>query len=141
MTFAEGHAPRVVAHAPKLANGHYLIRIELETYNDIVGKWLEETHEVAANIMLAIVIVHIAGVVMASWLHHENLVGAIFSGRKLGTPAEGVRRTWRSVAVLMVVAVLGFWWMQWQSAPSGSGPLDRSATVSVKAADHDRDDD
>lgn len=111
------------------------------TYNDIVGKWLEETHEVAANIMLAIVIVHIAGVVMASWLHHENLVGAMFSGRKLGTPAEGVRRTWRSVAVLMVVAVLGFWWMQWQSAPSGSGPLDRSAAVSVKAADHDRDDD
>ncbi len=31
MKFAEGKAPRVVAHAPELANGDYHLRIDLET--------------------------------------------------------------------------------------------------------------
>ena len=97
------------------------------SYNEIAGKWLEGLHEAAANLMLAVVGVHIAGVVVASWLHHENLTGAMLTGRKLGTPEEGIRHAWRSVAALMLVAVLGFWWQQWQSAPSGAALAERPA--------------
>lgn len=109
------------------------------TYNDIAGDWLEEVHEAAANVMLAIVGVHVAGVLLSSWLHRENLVGSMINGRKPGLPQQGIRRPWRSVAVLMLVAVLGFWWMQWQSAPSGAGLADRpaaSATVGKHARDN-----
>lgn len=107
-------------------------------YNDIGADWLEEVHELAANVMLAVVLMHIAGVLVASWLHRENLVGAMFSGRKAGTPDQAVRRAWRSVAVLLCAGVLGFWWWQWHGAPSDTSMLNRP-TASKTADDHDRD--
>jgi cytochrome b len=99
------------------------------SYNEVGGNWLEDIHEAAANLMLAVVGFHIAGVVLSSWLHRENLALAMFSGRKLGTPEEGIRRAWHSVAALMLVAVLGFWWQQWQSAPSGAGLNEQQAAA------------
>jgi cytochrome b len=87
-------------------------------FNQAGGEWLEEAHELAANTMLALVGVHVAGVMFASWLHRENLVGAMFSGRKAAPPQDALRSAWRSVAALMLVAVLGFWSWQWQAAPA-----------------------
>ena len=109
-------------------------------YNDIGGKWLEETHELAAGVMLTIVFVHIAGVLFSSWLHRENLVGAMLKGRKPGLPGEGILRPWRSVAALMLVAVIGFLWLQWQSVPDGNAYAGFSAVL-AKAGDRHRDDD
>lgn len=109
-------------------------------YNELGGEWLEEVHEAAANIMLAVVGIHVAAVVLSSWLHRENLVGSMISGRKPGRPEEGIRSAWRTVAALMLVAVLGFWWMQWQDAPAGSG-FSGTQAVSAMLRGHDSDDD
>ncbi len=43
---------------------------------------LEEVHEFLANFMLLMVILHVTGVLFESRLHHENLVRAMFTGRK-----------------------------------------------------------
>ncbi len=52
------------------------------TYEGLGGEWLEESHEFLASAMLAVVGVHLAGVAVASWLHRENLVRAMLTGRK-----------------------------------------------------------
>ena len=100
------------------------------TYNEVGSDWLEELHEVAANAMLALVGLHVAAVFLSSRLHHENLVGAMISGRKPGRPEDAIRHAWRSVAALMLAAVLGFWWLQWQAAPPAAGLNERPAATS-----------
>lgn len=42
----------------------------------------EEVHEGVAAFTLALALLHVAGVVLASFVHHENLVGAMFTGYK-----------------------------------------------------------
>lgn len=44
--------------------------------------WVEETHELLADLMLVMVGVHVAGVIVASLRHKENLVRAMINGRK-----------------------------------------------------------
>ena len=58
------------------------------TYNDIGGHWLEELHEGVANTLLAVVIVHIAGVLVSSLIHRENLVRSMLTGYKTGDPGD-----------------------------------------------------
>lgn len=65
------------------------------TYNDVGGEWLEELHEGAATLLLAVVVVHVVGVVVGSLAHRENLVAAMFTGRKKAAPHEAIHSAWR----------------------------------------------
>lgn len=83
------------------------------TYEELSGEWVAELHEVVANGMLLLVGFHIAAVVISSWLHHENLARAMLTGRKVGAPNQGIHNAWPVVAALLLVAVVGFWYLQW----------------------------
>jgi cytochrome b len=106
------------------------------TYNDFSGPWrgdwAEGLHEAAANLMLAVVGVHVAGVIVSSWLHRENLVAAMWHGHKAGTPNDAVRSARWPVAAALLAAVLGLWVTQALDAPV--------ATAAAGAQADDEDD-
>jgi cytochrome b len=107
------------------------------TQADGSGERFEETHELVANLMLVLVGVHVAAVLLSSRLQGENLVKAMFTGRKEAAPAQGIRHAWYSVATLMLAAVLAFWWLQSREVPA----VGASAQGSVVQHDEDDDDD
>ena len=86
-------------------------------YNAMAGEWVAELHEAVSSGMLLVVGVHVAGVVMASRMHGENLARSMVTGHKLAAPEDGIRSAWWSLAAVMLAAVFTFWWLQWQSAP------------------------
>ena len=45
-------------------------------------EWVEAAHEAAVNVMLILIGLHLAGVAAASIERRENLVRAMFTGRK-----------------------------------------------------------
>lgn len=45
-------------------------------------EWLSDLHAALAWLLMVLVIGHLAGVVFTCWRHRENLVAAMFSGRK-----------------------------------------------------------
>jgi len=89
------------------------------TYQELGGDWLEELHEGAAVAMLAVVGVHIAGVLVSSLLHRENLVRSMITGRKLGEPDQGIARRYGVVAALLLALGTAFW--AWYPTGSDGG--------------------
>lgn len=108
------------------------------TYAAASGKAYEEVHEVLATLMLVVVGLHIAGAIVGSWVHHENLVGAMFTGRKHGNVAEGIEHERRGLGALLLAAVLGFWWWQLQHPTEGVARTGR-ATESEAGSHVDED--
>jgi cytochrome b len=110
------------------------------THAEWGGERFEDVHEWLANLMLALVGVHVVAVLLSSHLHGENLVRAMFTGRKAVPPADGIRHAWYSVAALMLAAVLAFWWLQWREA-SAAGASSPAIAAQHGESDEDDDDD
>jgi len=77
-------------------------------YQEIGGEAFEELHEDAANFMLAVVLVHLAGVAVSSVLHRENLVRSMLTGYKNGQSAEGIARAYAWLGVIMLATMATF---------------------------------
>lgn len=107
-------------------------------YNEIGGEAFEEVHEVLANAWLALVAVHLAGVVVSSVAHGRNLVAAMITGYRAAGTAEpaGAVSPRRALGSALLVAVLGFW--TW-SVSTGGGSLLAGAERADRG--HDQGDD
>lgn len=79
------------------------------SFQDIGGDVMDELHELVSETMLVVVVVHIAGVVVSSVLHHENLVLSMITGFKSGEPEEGVRRAYLWLGIMILAVVVVFW--------------------------------
>jgi len=112
-----GHNPAGgVAIVLMLLVGAAIVASGYAVYNDIGADWLGALHEGAANAMLLLVGVHLAGVALVSFMHRENLPRAMLTGTKQGTALEGIARAWWSVALVLSLFVAAFWFVQWRAA-------------------------
>jgi cytochrome b len=104
---------------------------------------MEDIHELAGNVALAMVFVHVAGVVVSSWLHRENLVRSMVTGYKpVAAPAASGPRLAVALALLAVIAGL---WLGYVPAPglqvkNGIGlPTSSAQAPGHHARGHERD--
>jgi cytochrome b len=103
----------------------------------LAGDWMEDLHEFFGNTTLAVVLAHIGAVLLLSVLRRRHLAGPMLTGRTPGHGPDLVLHNRGWLAALLVVAVLGFWGWQWQTAPPG-GLL---AAPGASQHDDDHDDD
>jgi cytochrome b len=82
-------------------------------YNNVGGAKLGQWHELASNLALLLVIVHVGAVVVSSYLHKENLLKAMLTGLRRGDLRERVKevgcvRVGFYFAVLALVAYAAY---------------------------------
>jgi cytochrome b len=75
---------------------------------EVGPEWLEDLHEGLANAMLALVLMHVAAVLLSSALHRENLVRAMLTGYKPGEGPAAAGTRW--VVALLLLGVIGAFW-------------------------------
>ncbi|HAF44022.1 MAG TPA: cytochrome B [Gallionellaceae bacterium] len=138
---ARGRAERYVGHNPAGSVAIWLLLFltigsgvsGVLLFQDVGGDMMAELHEVLSFAMLAVVAVHIAGVVMSSILHRENLVSAMITGTKEADPEAGEERSYAWLGVIMLLAVVTFW--------AGYSALSAMAPAEVAGHAEQRDDD
>ena len=94
-----GHAPRHLGHNP--AGGAMIVAL-LALLVVVAGSgcvpWVDHLHHFSAHLLLVVIGLHLAGVVVSSWLHRENLVLAMLTGRKSAEPTDHRSTTARPAA-------------------------------------------
>lgn len=79
-------------------------------YEELGGEWLSELHEAVASLLLAIVVLHIAAVLITSVLQKENLIRAMLTGKKMIDQDEAIERSWPSIGLLLLGGLAALWW-------------------------------
>ncbi len=82
-------------------------------YEESGGDWLEELHKFTSNAMLAVVFVHIAGVLVTSVLHKENLIIAMITGKKRGLANQAISSSYPLIAMFFLMVLIGCWIWAW----------------------------
>lgn len=114
---ARGRPAHYLGHNPAgsvsvwllLALGLFIGVTGVMALQDDASDMVVDLHGLATNIMLGVIALHLAGVLISSLLHRENLVRAMVTGSKSAGPEKGIHRTYHWLGALMLVLVAVFW--------------------------------
>lgn len=83
-------------------------------FNDVGASWYSEVHELMANFLIGIVVIHIFGVIASGLFHKENLVRSMLTGLKQGVTQDGIqgRSSYIVIALAMIAGIVYFWFLQ-----------------------------
>jgi cytochrome b len=117
LSMAKGKPAHYLGHNPAgsvsvwllLALGLFIGVTGVLALQDDASDLVVDMHGMATNVMLGVIALHLVGVALSSVLHRENLVRAMLSGLKDAEPGDGIQRAYRWLGVLMVIAILVFW--------------------------------
>jgi cytochrome b len=79
---AAGPLAPFIAHTQQTEAVNGVVREDANAEEHKHESAFEEVHQTLANVTVALVIFHVLGVILASFVHRENLVGAMITGRK-----------------------------------------------------------
>jgi cytochrome b len=80
-------------------------------YQELVGEWAEKAHEITVHLLLVVVVVHFGGVLVGSFMHHENLLRAMLTGMKPGNVIDGISSTHPGAAILLLIWAAVLAWL------------------------------
>jgi cytochrome b len=117
LTMAKGKAAHYLGHNPAgsvsvwllLALGMFICVTGVMALQDDASDLVVAMHGVSTNVMLGVILLHLIGVLISSILHRENLVRSMLTGFKPAESDEGNQRAYGWLGVLMVIAVVVFW--------------------------------
>jgi len=117
LTLFKGKPAHYLGHNPAgsvsvwllLVLGMFICVTGVLALQDDASDLVVDLHGLATNVMLGVIVLHLIGVLMSSILHRENLVRSMFTGFKSAEPNEGIQHAYHWLGVLMVAAVVIFW--------------------------------
>jgi cytochrome b len=114
------------------------------TLNEVGGsEAFEEMHEVLATAWLALVVLHVLGVIFSSVMQRESLVRAMWTGDKAGVLHGPETRPHRALGAVLAAAVFGFWAWSLSTPPpiavaaAEAGDVEHSELFEDHDSDHD----
>lgn len=106
----------------------------------VAPDWVEEAHELMANLFLAVVLLHLAGLAVHVLRYRDALPLAMLDGHKRDLPAGTQGVPARGVAAVLVLAVLaGTGGLLWRGYDPVSGSLGLFGTrLDLREGEHER---
>jgi cytochrome b len=119
MAMLRGHPHHDVGHNPAgglvmLILMLLILLIGLTGYlsvKEFLGNFASEAHEVVANLVLGLVIIHIIAAIGMSLIERQNLVRSMVSGKKLGMPEQGIAYPQYLLGILLLLGSLYFFYV------------------------------
>lgn len=94
-----------------LALGLFICVSGVLALQDDASEIVIKMHGVATDIMLAVILLHLMGVLMSSIMHRENLARSMVTGFKFAEADEGIQRSYNWLGILMLAVAVVFWFV------------------------------
>ena len=88
-------------------------------YNDLGGELMEDLHGAAGDLLLGVVLAHLALIAGLSALRRKNQALPMLTGRVEGAGPDLVKHNARWLALVLLLGVLAYWSWAWQQSPGG----------------------